>query len=180
MESSEGNYVMPTLWAETIKRMYSWIKDYPDEDLPCAQGIISSYPTLKGYYIDGDLAGKAIPPGKLKKLIKAAAPQVKPMSPIPGNFCLLQNYPNFFNPDTWIPYQLVEDVDVTIEIHDASGQLVRTLKLGHKPAGFYTTKDRAAYWDGKNEAGEQVTSGIYFYTIQAGDFTATKKMVVAK
>jgi hypothetical protein len=61
-----------------------------------------------------------------------------------------------------------------------SGQPVRSLSLGHKPAGFYTDKSKAAYWDGKNEAGEQVSSGVYFYTIQAGDFTATRKMVVAK
>jgi len=95
-------------------------------------------------------------------------------------FALLQNFPNSFNPDTWIPYQLAEDVDVTIRIHDASAKLVRTLSLGHQPTGLYTTKEKAAYWDGKNEAGEQVSSGVYFYTIRAGDFTATKKMVVAQ
>jgi Tol biopolymer transport system component len=93
---------------------------------------------------------------------------------------LLQNYPNPFNPDTWIPYHLAQDVGVTITIHDATGHLIRTLDLGHRPADFYITKDKAAYWDGKNEAGEQVSSGVYFYTVQAGDFTATKKMVVAR
>ena len=98
-----------------------------------------------------------------------------------SEFALMQNYPNSFNPDTWIPYQLAEDVGVAIRIYDVTGRLVRALDLGHRPAGFYTTKDRAAYWDGKNEAGEQVSSGIYFYIIQAGgDFTATRKMVIAK
>ena len=71
-------------------------------------------------------------------------------------------------------------MDVAIRIYNVTGRLIRTLDLGHKPAGFYTSKDKAAYWDGRNESGEHVSSGIYFYTIQAGDFTATKKMVVAK
>lgn len=103
-----------------------------------------------------------------------------PAKPKPGEFTLLQNYPNSFNPDTWIPYHLAQDVNVTIRIHSVSGELIKTLDLGHRPAGFYITKDKAAYWDGKNEAGEQVASGIYFYTIQAGEFAATKKMVIAQ
>jgi hypothetical protein len=93
---------------------------------------------------------------------------------------LSQNFPNPFNPETWIPYRLAEDVGVLIRIHDANGKLIRTLNPGHKPPGFYTSKEKAAYWDGKNEAGESVSSGVYFYTIQAGDFTATKKMILAK
>ncbi len=98
----------------------------------------------------------------------------------PAESILHQNFPNSFNPDTWIPYQLAEDVTVTIRIYDVSGHLVRTLELGHKPAGFYTTKEKAAYWNGKNEVGEQVASGVYFYTFTAGDFVATKKMIAAK
>ncbi len=82
--------------------------------------------------------------------------------------------------ETWIPYQLPDDMDVCIRIYSVSGQLIKKLELGHKTAGSYTSKDKAAYWDGKNEAGEKVSSGVYFYTIQAGDFTATRKMVVAK
>ncbi len=93
---------------------------------------------------------------------------------------LMQNYPNPFNPETWIPYQLEEATDVVIKIHTASGQLVRTLNFGHKSAGPYINRNKAAYWDGKNEAGELVSSGTYFYTIEAGDFTATRKMVIAK
>ena len=91
-----------------------------------------------------------------------------------------QNYPNPFNPDTWIPYELKENALVEIAIYTNTGQLVRTLKLGEKPAGFYTSKDKAAYWDGRNEFGEGVASGIYFYTIKAGDFTAIRKMIVIK
>ena len=98
----------------------------------------------------------------------------------PTQFRLLANYPNPFNPETWLPYELAENGSVAIRVYSASGQLVRLLNLGNKPAGFYTTKSKAAYWDGKNEAGEQVSSGAYFYIIQAGKFTATKKMVVAK
>ena len=93
---------------------------------------------------------------------------------------LMQNYPNPFNPETWIPYQLGEATDVVIKIHTASGQLVRTLNLGHKSAGFFISCDKAAYWDGKNGSGELVSSGTYFYTIEVGDFTATRKMVIAK
>jgi hypothetical protein len=99
---------------------------------------------------------------------------------IPEKSALLQNYPNPFNPETWIPYQLVEDADVEIRIYATSGQLVRRLDLGHKPAGFYTDRKESAYWDGRNEAGESVGSGVYFYSIHAGDFTATRKMLVAR
>ena len=69
---------------------------------------------------------------------------------------------------------------MVIRIYSATGQLVRILDLGHKGVGFYTEKEKAAYWDGNNEAGEDVASGVYFYTIRAGDFTATKKMVVVR
>jgi hypothetical protein len=100
--------------------------------------------------------------------------------PIPQVSLLHRNYPNPFNPDTWIPYQLREDTHVEIRIYSVTGQLIRTLDLGHKPAGFYTDRQKAAYWDGKNEVGEQTASGVYFYSIQAGNFAATKKMVVAK
>ena len=93
---------------------------------------------------------------------------------------LLPNFPNPFNPETWIPYGLGEDADVSIKIHSASGQLVRMLNLGHKPAGFYSNKSEAAYWDGTNDSKEPVASGVYFYTIQAGEFAATRKMLMMK
>ena len=99
---------------------------------------------------------------------------------IPEETVLLHNYPNPFNPETWIPYQLAEPADVTIHIYAASGVLVRTLALGHQAAGIYQYRSRAAYWDGKNEVGESVASGIYFYTLTASDFTATRKMLIMK
>lgn len=102
------------------------------------------------------------------------------MSLLPQATYLLLAYPIPANPDVWIPYHLNSDSEVVISIHAASGRLIRTLDLGHQTAGYYTSKSKAAYWDGRNETGEPVASGIYFYTIQAGDFTATKKMVIAR
>ena len=93
---------------------------------------------------------------------------------------VFQNYPNPFNPETWIPYQLVELADVSLTIHAPNGQVIRTLILGHQPAGMYQSRSRAVFWDGKNEVGEPVTSGVYFYTLTAGDFTATRKMLIRK
>ena len=93
---------------------------------------------------------------------------------------LLQNYPNPFNPETWIPFQLAEEADVLIKIYDVGGNLIRTFDFGKLPAGFYVEKDRAVHWNGKNNAGEKVSSGVYFYRIHAGDFTAVCKMVVMK
>jgi hypothetical protein len=98
----------------------------------------------------------------------------------PERSALLQNYPNPFNPETWIPYQLKDDSQVTIQIYSASGVLIRRLELGYKSSGMYTSPDRSAYWNGKNEAGEKVSSGLYFYTIQAGNYSSTMKMIVTK
>ena len=99
---------------------------------------------------------------------------------IPERNALLQNFPNPFNPETWIPYQLKEENEVIVRIYSMTGELVRELNVGYKPAGFYTSRDQAVYWDGKNEAGERVSSGVYFYMIQAGKFTATRKMAISE
>ncbi len=102
-------------------------------------------------------------------------------TPMPANHTsLMPNYPNPFNPETWIPYQLATPADVTLTIFSSDGQLVRTLALGHQPAGVYQHKTRAAYWDGRNDIGERVASGLYFYTLTAGDFAATGKMLILK
>lgn len=93
---------------------------------------------------------------------------------------LLPNYPNPFNPETWIPFQLAKAGDITLTIYAADGQLIRTLVLGHRSIGTYQSKSSAAYWDGKNEHGESVASGLYFYTLTTGDFTATRKMLILK
>ena len=116
----------------------------------------------------------------LQKLLTTLAPE---------ETALLPNYPNPFNPETWIPYQLAEPAEVTLRIYAINGKLVRTLALGHQPAGIYQTRTRAAYWDGKNALGEPVASGVYFYTLStestrdsvtAGDFNATRKMLIMK
>ncbi len=99
---------------------------------------------------------------------------------IPDETALLHNYPNPFNPETWIPYQLAEPAEVTLTIHAINGTLVRTLTLGYQPAGIYQTRTRAAYWDGKNQLGEPAASGVYFYTLTAGEFTTTRKMLIRK
>ena len=99
---------------------------------------------------------------------------------VPKKTMLLANYPNPFNPETWIPYQLAKPAAVNLTIYAANGSVVRTLALGHQAAGIYQGRGRAAYWDGKNEIGESAASGIYFYTFTAGDFTATRKMLLMK
>ena len=99
---------------------------------------------------------------------------------IPQETVLLPNYPNPFNPETWIPYHLFNDADVQISIYDTKGVLVRWLDLGHQMAGYYTDRTKAAYWNGRNESGESVASGLYFYQLRAGDYTALRRMVILK
>ena len=101
--------------------------------------------------------------------------QMTPQQPM-----LLANYPNPFNPETWIPYHLETASEVSVSIYAADGNLVRTLALGHQEAGVYQSRSRAVYWDGRNDVGERVASGVYFYTLTAGDFQATRKMLIRK
>ena len=107
-----------------------------------------------------------------------AAPSISPM--VSAKNTLLANYPNPFNPETWIPYQLSAAADVSISIYSVNGHLVRRLELGHQAAGVYRSRSRAAYWDGRNAFGERVASGLYFYTLTVSDFTATRKMLIRK
>ena len=99
---------------------------------------------------------------------------------IPEETALLRNYPNPFNPETWIPYQLAESAEITLTIYDMNGQLVQRLEVGHQAAGMYQSRSRAVYWDGRNQLGESVASGLYFYTLTAGEFSATRKMLILK
>ena len=99
---------------------------------------------------------------------------------IPAKTELLLNYPNPFNPETWIPYRLAEDANVTLTIYDLSGGVVRRLNIGHRLAAVYESRSKAVYWDGRTEFGERVASGIYFYYLSAGDYSATRKMVILK
>ena len=99
---------------------------------------------------------------------------------IPIETELLHNYPNPFNPETWIPYRLAEDAFVTLTIYDGAGHVVRTLDVGHQIASAYESRSKAIYWDGRNRLSEQVASGVYFYHLSAGDYSATRKMVILK
>ena len=98
----------------------------------------------------------------------------------PKETALLPNYPNPFNPETWIPYRLAEDADVTLTIYDTNGVVVRRLDIAHQLAGHYADRGRAAYWDGRNDFGEGVASGVYFYHLSAGEYSAVRKMLIVK
>jgi len=105
---------------------------------------------------------------------------------LPTTTQLLANYPNPFNPETWIPFQLSQEVEVRLTIYDVAGKTVRKMELGHLTAGSYSQEERAIYWEGQTETGEPVGSGTYFYQLQAclksqaGDYTETRKMVILK
>ena len=98
----------------------------------------------------------------------------------PDKTVLLSNYPNPFNPETWIPYHLAKSTDVHVTIYNAHGTVVRHLELGHQSGGYYTSRSRSAYWDGRNDFGERVASGIYFYQLQADTVSPMRKMVILK
>ncbi|MCH8294692.1 T9SS type A sorting domain-containing protein, partial [Candidatus Poribacteria bacterium] len=105
---------------------------------------------------------------------------------IPTETKLLANYPNPFNPETWIPFRLAKDSKVTLTIYDLTGKIVRSIEIGHTYAAVYESKDKAIYWDGRNGLGERIASGIYFYTLtargstKASSYTATRKMLILK
>ncbi len=117
--------------------------------------------------------------GKSKEITEIMLPVIEVIK-TPAASVLRQNYPNPFNPETWIPYSLKNDATVEIRIYNAAGQLVYTLHQGFREADHYVTRDKAAYWNGRNEYGERAASGIYFYQIRAGNFAATRKMVILK
>ena len=93
---------------------------------------------------------------------------------------LLQNYPNPFNPETWIPFELNQDSDVSLTIYDTVGRQIQRMDLGFQPAGAYLQRDHAIYWDGRNQSGEMVSSGVYFYTVYFGDNSLGKSMTETK
>lgn len=127
-----------------------------------------------GYFV------KASRPTQLTVRVGARAAPAHMPEDIPRETQVFANFPNPFNPETWIPYQLSKSAEVTVTIYTADGRVVRTLVLGHQPVGVYQDKNRAAYWDGRNALGERVASGVYFYTLTAGEFTATRKMLIRK
>ncbi len=98
----------------------------------------------------------------------------------PVETVLMPNYPNPFNPETWIPYHLSQDAEVVVRIYDTKGRIARTLDMGFQSFGYYASRNKAAYWNGRTDSGEMVSSGTYFYQIQAGDYTETRKSVILK
>jgi hypothetical protein len=124
--------------------------------------------TVDGQAIEGCDAIVTVPKGKGKP------------APTLLTFSLGPSFPNPNNPEAWIPYTLGKDVEVTITIYSSSGRIIRTLQLGHQTAGAYINRNKAAYWNGRNDIGEKVSSGVYFYAIKAGNFIATRKMVVVR
>jgi len=102
------------------------------------------------------------------------------LRPLPKATALLQNYPNPFNPETWIPFELNQDSEVSLTIYDMAGRLVRRLDIGFQEAGTYLRRDQAIYWDGRTQSGEQVASGTYFYTLKTADYVSTQKMIILK
>ncbi len=133
--------------------------------------------TLSGYTWD---RSKGIESSTCDLLSNGTVVQGSALVTAQSAFQLLQNVPNPFNPETWIPYAVQRPGNVIIRIYDVTGRLVRTLDLGQKAAGAYVSKEKAAYWDGSNESGEKVSSGIYFYTMEAGSFRQTKRMLITR
>lgn len=115
-----------------------------------------------------------------KELVKPFLKELLVSVEEPMGTKLHANYPNPFNPETWIPYQLAEDSDVTIRIYDAAGHIVRTLFVGHQTVGYYLSRSQAVYWDGKNELGERVASGVYICELATPTFKQTRQLVILK
>ena len=147
----EGSAAAPAIHTPTAEQIQSWLTQ--------VKQVEDSSPAFR----------RAI--AVLETLLRAVRPETT---------VLLPNYPNPFNPETWIPYQLTNASDVQITIYDTKGIIVRTLALGHQAAGYYTNRNRAAYWDGRNGLGENVASGVYFYQMQADNISPVRKMVIRK
>jgi len=143
------------------------INDYQFTDKDVEPGLTYFY-----YLEDIDLFGNK----NKSQIIKVAIP----VKPLPKEFRLLQNFPNPFNPDTWIPYELATNSTVVISIYNVNGQLVRELNLDKQKAGYYVAKEKAARWDGRNNSGEKIASGVYFYRLTTDKFNAMRRMVIVK
>lgn len=189
----EGAYKQRADWDATVP---NWIKAVYLDNTPAWQmngeypgGYYGGYPTEVGKYlfripianVKGYVVLEFVLDVKLGEPISPnlimAAPQV---DILPSKTQLLPNFPNPFNPETWLPYQLTKSSEVTLNIYNSKGELVRKLELGYKPAGYYTDSTKAAFWDGRNMLGEKITSGIYFYQLETGDHTSTKRMIMIK
>ena len=156
------------------ERRRNWVTRFPLRAGVASRNVAAAFADTK------HLATEDVRLGKWMPVFKELLHLLTEMREIPNTTALLPNYPNPFNPETWIPYQLAAPADVTLRIYAVDGQVVRTLSLGYHPAGVYQSRSRAAYWDGRNAVGEPIASGLYFYTLTAGEFTATRKMLIAK
>jgi hypothetical protein len=178
-EEKDGDYIQVTFVKGAGNS--SAPRDYQFIDQEVEMGKTYFY-----YLEDTDVAGEknrydivelVVTPAKILKVV---VPPAKSVQLIPKEFRLLQNFPNPFNPETWLPYELASDAEVNIDIYNFNGQLVRQLNLGNQEAGSYLAKHKAAYWDGKDEHGQKLASGVYWYTLRAGEFKATRRMVIFK
>ena len=169
-ESEEGNYTRIGFISGAGRSVFPINYTFTDKEVELGH-------TYYYYLEDIDISGRR----NTSQIIKIVLPPVTLLSqPPPSKCALLQNYPNPFNPETWIPYELEKEATVRIEIYNAAGQSVRTLDLGEQPRGRYINKSKAAYWNGRTEVGERTASGLYFYMLKAGNFTATRKMAILK
>jgi hypothetical protein len=144
-------------------------------------GVLASVTfAAKGYGVSSLQLKKVLIADSKAKAVQAQVKLAGSAPCLPASTNVLQNYPNPFNPECWIPYTLSERAHVIIKIYNITGQLIRTLDLGIRQPGIYVNKAQAAYWDGLNDDGEEVASGVYFYRLYAGDKVSTRKMVVLK
>ena len=178
--SPDGRYLFADQGGKL--RIWDWQMETPFEhpSISAYLGISQDGSVLLSYADTGQIhiwAGKALLPSQ--PAIIPHGKQIVILGEVKRNQ-LLQNFPNPFNPETWIPFRLTTESHVTIHIHNATGQLVRRLSAGTMPAGDYSSQAQAVYWDGRNQVGEPVSSGVYLYTIHTGDFSATRKMLIRK
>ena len=180
-----GNQVTNVYPLRNLKNLKDlWLVGNQISDVTPLEGLTS----LKELWLGKNPIGDLAPLRRLKEKNPSLFIDINidpvggaPSVPVfPAETALLSNYPNPFNPETWIPYQLAKSADVTLTIYDVRGVMVRRLALGHRPAGFYRSRGRAAHWDGRNQIGEKVATGLYFYTLTAGEFNATGKMLIQK
>ena len=159
--------------------VHGYVNDDPDEIGRDSVGFLDAGET-KNFSITGTWTHDGSTSQECSVVLTYQSLSAPSAQSLPAKTALLSNYPNPFNPETWIPYQLGKSAEVTITIYDVRGRVVRTLILGHQAAGVYRSRSKAAHWDGKNEFGEAVASGVYFYRFTAGDFSATRKMLIRK
>ena len=181
--STDGRYLFANRGYHL--QIWDWQAEMPLEhpSIPAYFDISQDRCVLMSYTETGQIqiwdGTKLLPSKALPTAIELRGKQIVILGEVKRNQ-LLQNFPNPFNPETWIPFQLANESRVTIHIHSPPGQLVRQLSPGTVPPGDYSSQSQAVYWDGCNQAGEPVSSGVYFYTINAGDFSATRKMLIRK